>query len=60
MSCKADYYLVPCSQRRLVCADVYSAPTSWRYQNIKFTLPSQFGIVGARLLVKREIAKSRA
>ncbi len=30
-----------------VCADVCSARTSRRYQNIKFTVPSQFGIVGA-------------
>ncbi len=42
-----DYYLVTCSQRRLVCADVCSARTSWRYQNRKFTIPSLFGIVGA-------------
>jgi hypothetical protein len=47
MSCSANYYLVTCSQRRLVCADVCSARTSRRYQNIKFTVPSQFGIVGA-------------
>ncbi len=47
MSCSADYYLVTCSQRRLVCADMCSARTSRRYQNIKFTVPSQFGIVGA-------------
>ncbi len=46
MSCSADYYLVTCSQRRLVCADV-SARTSRRYQNLKFTAPSQFVIVGA-------------
>ncbi len=47
MSCSADYYLVTCSQQRLVCADVCSARTSRRYQNRKFTIPSQFGIVGA-------------
>ncbi len=47
MSCSADYYLVTCSQRRLLWADVCSAQTSRRYQNIKFTVPSQFGIVGA-------------
>jgi hypothetical protein len=47
MSCSADYSLVTCSQRRLVCADVYSAQTSRRYQNRKCTVPSQFGIVGA-------------
>ncbi len=47
MSCSADYYLVTCSQRRLLCADVCLARTSRRYQNIKFTVPSQFGIVGA-------------
>jgi hypothetical protein len=37
MSCSADYYLVTCSQRQLVCADVCSARTSRRYQNRKFT-----------------------
>ncbi len=47
MSCSAEYYLVTCSQRRLVGADVCSAWTSQRYQNRKFTVPSQFGIVGA-------------
>jgi hypothetical protein len=47
MSCSADYYLVTCSQRRLLCADVCSAQTSRRYQNRKCTAPSQFGIVGA-------------
>ncbi len=47
MSCSADYYLVTCSQRQLVCADVCSAGTSRRYQNRKFTVPQQFGIVGA-------------
>ncbi len=47
MSCSANYYLVTCSQRRLVCADVCSARTSRRYQNRKFSIPSQFGIVGA-------------
>ena len=47
MSCSADYYLVTCSQRRLLCADVYSAQTSRRYQNRKCTAPLQFGIVGA-------------
>ncbi len=47
MSCSADYYLVTWSQRRLLCANVYSARTSWRYQSRKFTVPSQFGIVGA-------------
>ncbi len=47
MSCSADYYLVTCSQRRLVCADVCSAQTSRRYQNIKFTVLSEFRIVGA-------------
>ncbi len=58
MSCSADYYLVTCSQRQLVCADVCSARTSQRYQNRKFTMPSQFGIVGAanwwRRLVRAE------
>jgi hypothetical protein len=47
MSCSADYYLVTCSQRRLLCDDVCSAHTSWCYQNRKFTVPSQVGIVGA-------------
>jgi hypothetical protein len=47
MSCSADYYLLQCSQRQLVGADVCSARTSRRYQNRKFTVPSQFGIVGA-------------
>jgi hypothetical protein len=47
MLCSADYYLVTCSQRRLLCADVCSARTSRRYQNRKCTAPSQFGIVGA-------------
>ena len=47
MSCSADYYLVTCSQRRLLCADVCSAHTSRCYQNRKFTVPSQFGIVDA-------------
>jgi hypothetical protein len=28
MSCSADYYLVTCSERRLLCADVCSAQTS--------------------------------
>ncbi len=35
----ADYFLVICSQRRLVCADVYTAQTSRRYQNRKCTAP---------------------
>jgi hypothetical protein len=35
MAGSADYYLVTCSQRRLVCADVYTAQTSLRYQNWK-------------------------
>ncbi len=47
MSCSADYYLVTCRQRRLLCADVCSAHTSRCYQNRKFTMPLQFGIVGA-------------
>ena len=47
MSCSADYYLLTCSQRRLVGADVCSPRTSRRYQHRKFTVPSQFGIVGA-------------
>ena len=47
MSCSTDYYLVTYSQRRLLCADVCSAHTSRCYQNRKFTVPSQFGIVGA-------------
>ena len=47
MTCSADYYIVTCSQRRLVGADVCSARTSRRYQNRKWTAPSQFGIVGA-------------
>ncbi len=47
MLCSADYYLVTCSQRRLLCADVCLARTSRRYQNRKYTAPSQFGIVGA-------------
>ncbi len=47
MSCSADYYLLTCSQHRLVGADVCSARTSRRYQNRKFTVPSQFGKVGA-------------
>ncbi len=58
MLCSADYYLVTCSQRRLLCADVCSARTSRRYQNRKYTAPSQFGIVGAanwqRRLVRAE------
>ena len=58
MLCSADYYLVTCSQRRLVCADVCSAQNSRRYQNRKCTAPSQFGIVGAanwqRRLVRAE------
>ncbi len=37
MSCSADYYLVTCSQRRLLCADVCSAHTSRCYQNRKLT-----------------------
>jgi hypothetical protein len=45
MSCSANYYLLTCSQRRLVGADVCSARTSRRYQNRKFTVPLQFGIV---------------
>ncbi len=40
-------YLVTCSQRRLLCADVCSARNSRRYQNRKFTVSLQFGIVGA-------------
>jgi hypothetical protein len=47
MLCSTYYYLVTCSQRQLVCADVCSAQTSRRYQNRKCTAPSQFGIVGA-------------
>jgi hypothetical protein len=47
MSCSADYNLLSCSQRRLVGTDVCSARTSRRYQNRKFTVPLQFGIVGA-------------
>ncbi len=58
MSCSADYYLVTCSQRLLVCADVCSAHASRRYQNRKFTVLSQFGLVGAanwqRRLVRAE------
>ena len=58
MSCSADYYLLTCSQRRLVGADVWSARTSRRYQNRKCSAPSQFGIVGAvnwqRRLVRAE------
>ncbi len=58
MLCSADYYLVTCSQRRLSCADVCSACTSRRYQNRKFTVPSQIEIVGAvnwqRRLVRAE------
>ncbi len=42
-----ECHVAPCSQRQLVCADVYSARTSRRYLNRKFTAPSQFGIVGA-------------
>ena len=42
MTCSADYYIVTCSQRQLVGADVCR-----RYQNRKWTAPSQFGIVGA-------------
>ncbi len=53
MSCSADYYLVTCSQRRLIGADVCSAHTSRRYQNRKCTAPSQFGIVGAANLQRR-------
>ncbi len=55
MSCSADYYLVTCSHRQLVCADVCSARTSQRYQNIKFTVPSQFGIVGATNWQRRQV-----
>jgi hypothetical protein len=47
MAGRADYSLVICSQRQLVCADVYIAQTSQRYQNRKCTAPSQFGIVCA-------------
>ncbi len=58
MLCSADFYLVTCSQRRLLCADVCSALNSWRYQNRKFTVPSQIEIVGAanwqRRLVRAE------
>ncbi len=58
MLCSADYYLVTCSQRRLLCAVVCSAQTSQRYQNRKCSASSQFGIVGAanwqRRLVRAE------
>ena len=58
MTCSADYYIVTCNQCRLVGADVCSARTSRRYQNRKWTAPSQFGIVGAanwqRRLVRAE------
>jgi hypothetical protein len=47
MLCNTDYYLVTCSQRRLLFANVCSARTSQHYQNRKCTAPSQFGIVGA-------------
>jgi hypothetical protein len=53
MSCIADYSLVTYSQRRIVCADVCSARTSRRYQNRKFTVPSQFGILGAANWLRR-------
>ncbi len=53
MSCSTVYYPGTCSQRRLVCANVCSAQTSQRYQNLKFTVPSQFGIVGAANLQRR-------
>ncbi len=55
MTCSADYYLVTCSQRRLVGADVCSSRTSRRYQNRKCTAPSQFGIVGAANLQRRQV-----
>jgi hypothetical protein len=45
MAGSAHYSLVTCSQRRLVCADMYTAQTSRRYQNIQCTAPSQFEIV---------------
>ncbi len=58
MLCSADYYLVTCSQRRLLCADVCSARTGRCYQNRKFTVPSQIEIIGAanwqRRLVRAE------
>ncbi len=41
MAGNADYSLVTCSQRRLVCADVYTAQTGRRYQNRKCTAPTQ-------------------
>jgi hypothetical protein len=59
MSCSADYYLVTCSQRRLLCADVCSAQNVLEFDDVnvaydafwstyrKCTAPSQFGIVGA-------------
>jgi hypothetical protein len=53
MSCSADYSLVTCRQRGLVCADVYSARTSRRYQNRKCTASSQFGIVNATNWLRR-------
>jgi hypothetical protein len=53
MAGSADCSLVTCSQRRLVCADVYTAQTSWRYQNRKCSAPSQFGIVCATNWLRR-------
>ncbi len=54
----ADNSFVTCSQRRRLCADVCSARTRPRYRNRKFTVPLQFGIVGAtncqRRLVRAE------
>jgi hypothetical protein len=38
MAGSTDYFLVTCSQRRLVCPDVYTARTSQRYQNGKIQL----------------------
>jgi hypothetical protein len=49
MAGSADYFLVTCRQRRLVCADMFTARTSRRYQNRKCTAPSQLGIVRATI-----------
>jgi hypothetical protein len=47
MTGSADYSLVTCSQRRLVCSDVYTAQTSRRYKKKEMYPPSHFGIVCA-------------
>jgi hypothetical protein len=55
MSCSADYSLVTCSQRRLVCADVCTAPTSRRYQDRKYI--AKYKIIFSRIFYGRFVQR---